>query len=219
MCVCGPSHYQTCMFLLSGSPPHPQGKPAQSAASVINSSQLNCNYFIVWLYCQHRLASDWLLGWLTTESVFKAADCVSWWAADVLHLKKSLHVVIVKTPSVLFLWCVSESELRTEIPQLCAVTWIFQRLYLGFLRVNCVLLWLKHTFNQEIYFFSFLQHATPSLLIIYDLVLAADVEECSVLIPLDPSMAFKTVSLCGGVDCAVLLPFASETGQESPTLY
>lgn len=54
---------------------------------------------------------------------------------------------------------------------------------------------------------------------IYDLVLAVYVEECFVLILLDPSMAFKTVALRDCVDCAVLLPFASETGRESPTLY
>lgn len=39
------------------------------------------------------------------------------------------------------------------------------------------------------------------------------------LILSDPSMAFKTVALSESVDCATLLPIASETGQESLTLY
>lgn len=39
------------------------------------------------------------------------------------------------------------------------------------------------------------------------------------LILLDPSMTFKTVALLDCVDCAILLPVTSETGQQSPTLY
>ncbi len=56
---------------------------------------------------------------------------------------------------------------------------------------------------------------TLPLTVIYDLVLAADVEEFVVLILLDPSVAFKTVALCKYADFSL----ASETGQESPTLY
>lgn len=59
-------------------------------------------------------------------------------------------------------------------------------------------------------------------LVKYNLVLAADVRDfflLFVLILLDPSTTLTNVFLQGSVHCAVLLTLASETGQESLTLY
>lgn len=61
--------------------------------------------------------------------------------------------------------------------------------------------------------------ATRPLAAPHDLVLTADVEKCFVLILFDPCTTFETVALRDCVDAAVLLPLASQAGQESPTLY